>query len=320
MENQRLIKHIVISGGAESGFMAFGILYQALEAGFINMDDIQSMYMCSAGSILGCILALKIDHKIIHDYIIKRPWEVVCKQNKYSILDIYDSKGLIHIGFFENMFLPLLKSVDLSLDVTMDELYEYNHIDIHIFTTEINTFRIIDISHTTHPKWRLIDAIYASSSIPIIFSPIIKDNDCYMDGGIVLNYPIAECYNKVENPSEIFGISLGNNDATFGKNIITSQSNIFDLVTIVISKIIKHNKLFLNTKIESIPYQIHCITNTTMDSFMNALYNQSYRRTLIYDGMNQMRDELRKWFSKDNSENITINTHEEPVCESTHYS
>jgi predicted acylesterase/phospholipase RssA len=305
MENipQRTIKHIVISGGAEWGFTGFGILYEAIETGFVNMEDIESMYMCSAGSIIGCMLALKIDSKIIHDYIIKRPWEMVCKQNKYSVLDIYDSKGLIHIGFFENMFSSLLKSVDLPVDITLDALYEYNHIDIHIFTTEINACRLIDISHKTHPKWRFIDAIYASSSVPIVFSPIIRENHCYMDGGILLNYPIAECCKHVENLSEVFGISLGNYDAAMEKDVITSQSNIMDVVSIVISKIIKYNKLFSNHKLQCIPYQIHCIQNTTIETCMDALYNKEFRKTLIYNGIDRMKMELYKWFSKEmNSE------------------
>ena len=204
----RQIKHLVISGGAEWGFTGFGILYEGFECGFLDIDDIESMYMCSAGSIIGCMLALKIGHKTIHDYLIKRPWETVCKENKCSILDLYDSKGMIQRGFFETMFSPLLKSVDLSCDVNLGELYEYNGIDIHIFTTELNEFKIVDLSHTTHPEWRLIDAIYASSSIPIVFSPIIIGEQCYMDAGILLNYPIVEFLRSVENPEEILGISF----------------------------------------------------------------------------------------------------------------
>ena len=292
----RKIKHITISGGAEWGFVGFGILYEAIDIGFLHMDDIKSMYICSAGAIIGCMLALKIEYKTIRDYLIKRPWENVCKQNKCSILNLYDSKGLIHRGFFEEMFSPLLKSVDLDVNTTLGELYDYNGIDIHIFTTEVNQFTTIDLSHTTHPEWRLIDAIYASSSIPIVFSPIIIDDHCYMDAGILLNYPIRECLLHVDNIDEILGISLGNNYIDTEESRITDTSNIFDVISTILSKVVKHNRLFSNDQTQSIPYQIHCLQNTTLENCMNALYNKEFRKTLIYDGIERMNTEYAAWF------------------------
>jgi predicted acylesterase/phospholipase RssA len=292
----RKIKHISISGGAEWGFTGFGILYQAIECGFLHMDDINSMYMCSAGAIIGCMLSLKIGHGTIHDYLIKRPWETVCKKNKFSILDLYDSKGLIHRGFLENMFSPLLKSVDLDISITLSELYNYNGIDIHIFTTEVNQFITVDLSHTTHPEWRLIDAIYASSSVPIVFSPMIIGNECYMDSGILLNYPIRECISGVEDTNEVFGISLGNNYIDTEESRITDASNIFDVISTILSKVVKYNRLFSNDQTQSIPYQIHCLQNTTLDNCMNALYNRDFRKSLIYDGIERMKTEYAGWF------------------------
>ena len=289
------IKHIVISGGAEWGFTGFGILHEAIESGFLSMANIESMYMCSAGAIIGCMLSLKIDHKIIHDYIIKRPWETVCKQSKFSVLDLYDSKGMIHHGFFEKMFSPLLKSVDLDTNITLAELYEYNGIDIHIFTTELNQFATADLSHTTHPEWRLVDAIYASSSIPIVFSPMIIEDKCYMDAGILLNYPIKECLKFVENTDEVLGISLGNNYTDTEESRITTSSNIFDVVSTVLSKVVKHNRLFSNDQTRTLPYQIHCLQNTTLENCMNALYSKEFRKTLIYNGIDRMKTEYVAW-------------------------
>jgi predicted acylesterase/phospholipase RssA len=291
---QRKIKHLVISGGAEWGFTEFGVLYESIQSGFLNMDDIKSMFMCSAGAIIGSMIALKIDHKIIHDYLIKRPWETVCKQNKCSILDLYDSKGLIHRGFFENMFSPLLKSVDLSIDVTLRELYEYNGIDIHIFTTEINEFVTVDLSHTTYPDWRLIDAIYVSSTIPIVFSPMILQDKCYMDAAILLNYPIEECVRTVEEIDEIIGISIGYTDTEESR--ITAASNILDVMSTVISKVI-NKRIIPNNQTTEIPYQIHLFQNTTLESCMNAIYNKDYRKTLIYNGIERMKSEYEGWFS-----------------------
>jgi predicted acylesterase/phospholipase RssA len=299
---QGKIKHIVISGGSHWGFVAFGIIMEAISCGFLHMDDIESMYMTSAGAIIGCMFSLKIEPSILRDYLIKRPWETMAKKQKHNLLEIYDAKGIIHRGFMENMFEPLLKSVDLSIDITMAELYAYNGIDIHLFVTELNSFQLIDISHTTHPNWKWIDAIYASCTIPFAFTPIITDTECFLDGGIFLNYPIGPCLKNVENKEEILAISLGNVDSEYTFNPITKQSNIIDLISSVIGKIIHITKLFANDNSHEIPYQIYCFNYSTVQQAFSVLYTKEERYNLIYSGINQMKDQCIKWFAINDEE------------------
>jgi predicted acylesterase/phospholipase RssA len=290
-ENQKAkIKNLVISGGSIWGFQAFGILYQAIQSGFFHMENIESMFMTSVGSVVGIMLALKIDRYIIYNYLIKRPWDIVCKENKCSVLEIYDSKGIIHRGFFEDMFLPLFQVAEIPIDITLAEFYEFNGIDIHIYITELNEFVSLDLSHSSFPEWKLIDAVYASCSIPILFSPIINETQCFIDGGVFVNYPIEECISRVENVDEIFGISLGNNDINNLLDPIKKDSNIFDLLTLVITQIITHNSIFKNDISKHIPYQIHCFENTTIEKCMDALYNKEYRMTLVNSGIDKMKE------------------------------
>jgi predicted acylesterase/phospholipase RssA len=173
---QRKIKHLVISGGSIWGFSAFGIIYEAISSGFLKIEDIVSIYGTSIGSLVGFAMSLKIDHNILKDYLINRPWDQVCKKSICSVLEIFDSKGLINKTIFTEFFSPLLKSVDLDITVTMKELYEYNNIELHIYVTELNSFTLIDISYKTHPEWCVIDAVCASCSIPILFTPVIIDD------------------------------------------------------------------------------------------------------------------------------------------------
>jgi patatin-like phospholipase/acyl hydrolase len=91
---QRKIKHLVVSGGSVWGFSAFGMLSQAITTGFLNMDDIQTIYSTSVGSIVCVMLALKIEHSLLKEYLIQRPWENVCKKNRCSVLEIFDNRGI----------------------------------------------------------------------------------------------------------------------------------------------------------------------------------------------------------------------------------
>jgi predicted acylesterase/phospholipase RssA len=298
---QRQIKHIVISGGSAWGFCALGMLHEAISVGFLHISDIQTMYLTSVGSIIGTMFALGIDADILKDYIIKRPWDTVCKKNRCSFLEIYDNKGVIHRTFFDDMFSPLLKSIDLDIDATMSDIHAYNGIEIHIYVTEINTYRLLDISYRTHPDWKILDAIYASCSIPLIFAPILREHECYMDGAILLNYPIQKCIDhcmEISAPlDEILGISLGIvDDEEEKKIIIHEQSNIFDVFNVVISRFMMNNHLFWNDKIRRVPYEIFFVSQmNTLEYSLNILYSKEQREELVGRGIICMREHFASW-------------------------
>jgi predicted acylesterase/phospholipase RssA len=296
---QRQIKHLVISGGSIWGFSAFGILYEAISSGFLNIDDLESIYGTSIGAVVGFAVSLKIDHNTLKDYLINRPWEQVCKKSICSVLEVFDTKGLMCKTFFVEFFTPLLKSVDLDVTVTMQELYDYNKIDYHIYVTELNSFTLVDVSHKTHPNWLVIDAVWASCSIPLLITPMIIDNACYIDGGFFLNYPISKCIEKVENIDEIFGISLGNNDHNLTPSTtIHAESSIFDLLSVVLSRVINNNTFFSNDTKTKIPYHIHFfLKETTIDYCIHVLYNKNERHDLIYNGIQSFKDKCKEWFT-----------------------
>jgi NTE family protein len=295
---KRKIKHIVVSGGSIWGFCAFGIIFEAIECGFLNIHDVESIYGTSIGAVVGLLYALKIDPNIIKEYIVNRPWESVCKKSMCAFFEIFEKKGFVQKVFFEDFFSPLLKSIDLDINITMRDLYNFNGIEFHVFVTELNSFKLIDISYKTHPNWHVIDAIFSSCTIPFMFSPIIEDGNCYLDGGFFLNYPISKCIENVENRDEILGISLGNNNSDTDNSInIHSGSNIFEFLNILLNRIINNIDFFSNDKTIRIPYEFHYYSQvTTIEYCINVLCNKKERNTLLNNGMNAMKKKCKEWF------------------------
>ena len=203
MENN--IKSIVISGGGHSILTFYGILKESEKNNFWKLKNIESIYGTSAGSMLAVILALNIDWNILDNYLINRPWHSVFNITASSILSIYNNLGIFSKEFIIELFKPLFLSNDIDIDITLLYfLMNLNHIDIHIFTTEINSFEYIDINHITHPHWKVLDAIYASSAVPLIFYPFKFENKYYIDGGVLIDFLIEICLKKYKN--EIFRI------------------------------------------------------------------------------------------------------------------
>jgi hypothetical protein len=121
-----------------------------------------------------------------------------------------------------------------------------------MFSTELNTYKLIDFSHKTHPNSKLIETVYYSCSLPIIFSPILKDELCYCDGGLISNYPLKYSLLNGADKSEILGLKslIYNTD-----NVkINTETSIFDYIFYILNKILE-KKLLLNDNID-IPYEI----------------------------------------------------------------
>jgi NTE family protein len=199
IEKKNKIKHLVISGGGPTGISFYGVLRELNNNGIWKIEDIETMYGTSVGSLLSVILCLNYDWETIDDYLIKRPWQKIFKFNMYTIVDSFQKRGFYSINIFKESFLPLFNGKDISMDITLQEFYDLNGIEIHIFATELNTYELIDFSYKTHPDLKVIEAVYYSCSLPIIFSPILKNESCYCDGGLLLNYPLEKCLENGAN-------------------------------------------------------------------------------------------------------------------------
>jgi len=245
------IKHIVVSGGGHHGLTMYGVLREAHKYGLWKLGNIKSMYGTSIGSFVCILLALDYEWDIIDKYLIDRPWQDVFHFDIYSIIDAFGKRGIFTKDIMVDMITPLFLGKDIPIDITLGDFYLLNGIDIFITTTEVNAFEPVVLSHTTHQNWSLIDAIYASCTLPVVFSPIITDSACYIDGGLFSHYPI-HLTTDICKPSEVLGIRK---KSGFESANITPDSSFFDFLLIAIRNIMKR---FNSHKVElMIENEIH---------------------------------------------------------------
>ena len=281
------IKHLVISGGGPLGFRYLGSLEKLEQEGFWNINNIESIYGTSIGSIIGAFICLKYDWETLNKYIIERPWHDAFKVNPKQIFDSYYNKGLFDKKLAEIIFKPLLEAKDLSLNITLKEFYEYSNIDLHIFTFELHKFETIELSHTTNPDLSLLQALTMSSSLPGIFMPTIIENCCYIDGGVMCNYPLNQCLRDHTNKNEILGIksSFNNKTENFANVEVTTESSLLEYV--ICMSINSMNYIRDSVKMEHIDNTVRCFVNKnplTLDSIQESVKNQELRRNLIKMG------------------------------------
>jgi NTE family protein len=281
------IKHLVISGGGPLGFRYLGALQKLEIDGFWKFNEIETIYGTSIGAIIGTFICLKYDWETLNKYIIERPWHDAFKVNAKQIFDSYYNKGLFDKKLAEIIFKPLLEAKDLTLNITLKEFYDFSNIDLHIFTFDLNKFQTIELSHTTHPELGLLQALTMSSSLPGIFIPTIIDNCCYIDGGVLCNYPLNQCLRDHTNKDEILGIKSSYNKETdnFSNVEVTSETSLLEYV--ICMSINSMNYIRDTIKMENIENTVRCyVTNNplTLDSIKEAIQNQELRRQWVKMG------------------------------------
>jgi len=281
------IKHLVISGGGPLGLRFLGALETLEKSAFWKHEEIESIYATSVGSIIGAFICLKYDWDTLNKYIIERPWQDAFKVNARQIFDSYYNKGLFDTKLAEIIFKPLLHAKNLDLNITLKEFYEYSKIDFHIFSFELNAFKTVEFSHTTHPDIKLIQVLTMSSALPGIFMPTIMNDECYIDGGVMCNYPINECLRDHCNESEILGIkSAYNVEEASLKNVkVTSESSLLEYVICLTLNAMNYIKD--SVKIRNIKNTVKCIIEEnplTLDFIQESINNQELRRMWIQMG------------------------------------
>ena len=275
------IKHLVISGGGPTGYKFVGALKHLEEKGFYSTSNIESIYSTSIGSIIGAIMCLKYDWDTVTNYMVNRPWKDAFPLTTKQIMDAYSNKGLYDKKIADIIFKPLLEAKDLSLNTTLKELYEYSKIDFHIYTVEVNSFTLVDVSHKTHPNLLVTNAVFMSSTVPTLLAPICDDKCCYIDGGLICNYPIDNCLQecKAENVLGIRG--LWSNKPS--DSIINNNSNMLEFGTGVFMNAVNYLISYKHT-IE-IPYEVKCeAEHMSLATIKEIVDSVEVRKQFIVDG------------------------------------
>jgi predicted acylesterase/phospholipase RssA len=282
-----MIKHLVISGGGPLGLRFIGALKLLEERSYWKREHIESIYGTSIGSIIGAMVCLKYEWNILNQYIIERPWHDAFKITATQILQSYYNKGLFDHKITEIIFKPLLQAKDLSLDITLQEFYDFSNIDFHVFTFELNQFKTIELSHTTHPNLSLIKALTMSSALPGLFMPTIIDGGCYVDGGVMNNYPLNECLRDHPNKEEVLGLKFGGDDAVVGRNNVEVNID-SSLLEYVMGLTINAMNFIRNTvHIENIENTVKChMTENplSLQVIQQSITNQEMRKQWVQMG------------------------------------
>lgn len=178
-------KILVLSGGSIKGLAQAGALY-CLEKHNI-LQHIDTFACTSAGAIVGMMIIAGIKpFDILHFFIAIDTKKVT----NSAPLNLLSSFGFDNGERIMVIFQHILEGKNYNSNITFREFYEKTKKKFIVTGTCVNTKKVVYFSHETTPDIRVVDAVRASSSIPLVFVPKKIENMLYIDGGCIDNYPI----------------------------------------------------------------------------------------------------------------------------------
>ena len=222
-------KHLVLSGGSWKGLYIPGAIDTLINKEIIKIEYIESIWGTSVGTLIGTLLALKLEWSSVIKYFLNVPIKDFDNLNLDNYVSMFNDCGVLDKQFFIKLLGSFFKSKYLDINtLTLKEFFDYSNIDQHFFAISFQTMETIDFNHITHPNMKLLDALYCSCSFPFLFKPQTIENIVYLDGGLNVHYPSARALEK-HNNEEIFGIYIKTDDTNdnnmkhmldFGLNLI----------------------------------------------------------------------------------------------------
>jgi len=270
-----MIKNLVFSGGGFKAWAYIGSL-RVLEE-YPNFLDIEQVVGVSAGGVFGLFYVLGIKWDFLLDFFMNLNFKELFDIDIDNI--IIQQSILAGIKFTE--LIKEIMSYRIDPGVTFMELYRHSKIKFTTSALNITDSKLEYFNYELTPNTKVIDAVRASCSLPVVLPPYLINGKYYYDGGICNNCPIDTVD---ENNSIAF-------DVAFYAESNQSPVKLIDLLNSLVTISNRNSKQSMFTE------NIYTILD---DSFSNESVN-----------LNQSRDDIFNIYMNGyiNSKNIFFKNH-----------
>ena len=205
-------KTLIFGGGGIKGITYVGVI-RALEE-YKVLDNIETFVGSSVGVFLIAMYLIGYNSYNMEEFLIHFD---LGKLKSVNIFNLLNNFGLDSGEKLEYVLKRLISAKGYDKNITLLELYNITYKKFIITSVCLNSLQICYLSHESYPDIPLYKALMMSMAIPICYSPIIYNNEYYVDGGCMDNYPIGLFEETID---EVLGFYLLNNNSI--KNTFTN--------------------------------------------------------------------------------------------------
>lgn len=187
------ISCLCLSGGGIKGFAYIGAIEKLIDEKIINMSNINKFVGTSIGAIICFFLNLGISIEELKAFLFTFNFSKLT--GDIDCCNLFELYGIDNGARIELLFIKFLEMKFNVRDITFAELYKLTNKTLIIIGTNLSRPSCAEtvFSCDTTPLVSVLKAVRISMAVPIIFTPVIHDNEVYVDGGIINNFPIDHC-------------------------------------------------------------------------------------------------------------------------------
>jgi NTE family protein len=170
----------VFEGGGVKGTALVGALKAAEERGII----FRAVAGTSAGSIVASLHAAGYSADELYKILIEKDFKDFIKKPVIQA-QFWKQLGIYKTDNFRNWIQEKLKEKLNRKEIRFDNF----PMPLKVVATELTYGNIEVFDAGKHPRLSIADAVRASMSIPFFFVPYRMNDDLYVDGGVMANFP-----------------------------------------------------------------------------------------------------------------------------------
>lgn len=206
------ITNLYFDGGGVKAFAYIGAVEEAINSGYIKLEEIERVAGVSAGAISALMIALGYDIDSAKQLVKNINFEKFVDASGSALWyahSIYKNLGASSGKYPLKIFKKMIKDATGSEDTTFKQLHELilqqkaEHgksklKDLYTLGINLNSqeTEIFSYEHK-HADLPIATAIRISMSIPIVYIPVKINGDTYIDGGFIDGYQI-EIFDKLK--------------------------------------------------------------------------------------------------------------------------
>ena len=218
------VEKLVFEGGGIKGIAFLGSLSVMKD----QLCNVNAFAGTSVGSIAATLMAIGYELDETKDIM----WNTDFKKffdHEYDIpIDMYSiikDYGICSGNNFNKWITNLIEKKTGNENYTFNQLWEERKKDLVIVTTNITCLNPKYLSYRNHPGMALKDAIRMSMSIPMVFNPVKFEDNYYVDGGVIDNYPIHVFDGKYPGDIDAINNRVPANKNTLGFRLLSNYDD-----------------------------------------------------------------------------------------------
>lgn len=204
---KRVINKLIFSGGGVKGVAYIGIVkyLEELKKSTNIKLDINEVCGVSIGSLVGLLYTIGYTYQELYDEIMVTKMD---EMQDFRIRNFLTKYGMDSGRLMTSWIESLIMKKGLVKDTTLRDIWKLYGINFRVVVTNVNKYKVEIFDYTTNPNLKVIKAIRMSTSIPFVFCAERYNDNIYVDGGVLNNFPI-KFYD--ENLDNVLGCKLVTN-------------------------------------------------------------------------------------------------------------